>query len=257
MAAPTFVALGIAAGGNAAVTPGAPAGSVQDDIWLCYVQTSNENAAAVPTATNLTFVEVTNSPQGAGTAATAGAVGLRVYWARRGATAPGTVTVPDSGNHTVAQIAAYRGCAPTGNPWDITLGSTTGSIGAQFNFPSLTTTVSDCMVVFIGANPSDSATCQFDSSNFNFSTGPPPPNTTSNTARNTVGDGSNIITGTGGGVQSFDGVLATAGATGAFTLFAQSTNVNSAMLIIALKPSAPVVPLPSLITQPLTPARRR
>ena len=213
------------------------------------MQTSNQNTATVPTATNLTFVEVTNSPQGIGTAAAAGAVGLRVYWARRGATAPGTVTVPDSGNHTVAQIAAYRDCETAGNPWDVT-GGITNTAATATTLPSITTTVNECRIVFVVGNSLDGALNAMYSP-IQYFTGTH--NTTEDTYRNADGDGSNTATGTGGGVQSFDGLLAAAVSSGTAAKLNLTNTCQTAILAIALKPPAPeaIVPVqPNFANKP-------
>src|SRR5438552_1129817 len=115
-----FRAAGTTSSGNAAVTPGLPTGHVTNDILVMIVQSSNE-AIAVPTnATSGTWAEVTGSPVSIGTAASAGAARLGVFWMRDPGTSIGTVTVADTGNHTMAGIAAYSGCITFGNPWELT-----------------------------------------------------------------------------------------------------------------------------------------
>ena len=117
--------------GTGAVTPSVPAGVATNDILLCCVQSSNQ-AISVLTNSGVgapTWTEVTNSPQSIGTAASAGAVRLAVFWLRYNGTSLGTVTVADSGNHTIALIQYYRGCITSGNPWDVTAGQTEAGCG--------------------------------------------------------------------------------------------------------------------------------
>jgi hypothetical protein len=250
VASPTFVSAGTANASATTALPGAPTSTLQNDIWLCILQTSNQNTGTVPTATNLTFVEVTNSPQGVGTAASANAVGLRVYWARQGASAPGAVTVPASGNHDIAQILAFRGCATGGNPWDVSQGGTFAGAASTVLDGGFTphSTVADTLGVCIGAHSVDSNT----TTATNFS------DNGSGFASATFSDRSNCATntGTGGGFGVGTVVLPNAIGLAQFRCTLSASSTNYVWFWIALLPVV-IVPLPSLITQPLTPARRR
>ena len=239
MATPAFRAAGTGATGASSITPGLPAGHTTNDILLCFVQTSNENGAGVPTnSTSGTWVEITNSPIGVGTAASAGSVGLRVYWMRDAGAAIGTVTVPDSGNHQVAFICAYSGCVTTGNPWQINPAAATESPSSTLaTFPTGgTTTRNNCLIVFVVANALDGTAAQYSSNNTN-------PNTS--TPVNRTPATCNTSTGTGGGLSVLDGTLNTAGAIGILKLNMVGTSTNYAEMVIAL-------PGPIAFTQSLT-----
>ncbi len=223
----TYRATSTANASLTAVTTAFPTGHVVGDIILCVVQTDNENAGAVPTATGATFVEVTNSPQGAGTAAAAGSVGLRVYWARDGGAASGNISVPDSGDHTITYATAYSGVRAVGNPWDISGGSTNTGTTTTATFTTVTTTLANTLVVLACANAVDSTTSQYSS------------NTAGNlgSVTNRSPTVSNSTVGNGGGITVLDGTLAVAGATGAPALTMVASSANYALMVIALAPA--------------------
>src|SRR5436190_12302524 len=98
-------------------------------------------------STSGTWAEVVTQT-GTGTAATAGSVRLGVYWMRDPGTSIGTVTVADTGNHTIARMAAYRGCLTSGNPWNAAPAMTTGTYsGSNVNGGSITTTVGNTLII--------------------------------------------------------------------------------------------------------------
>lgn len=220
--APTFVASAVGDTGNGAIAPGVPAGVTGDDVLICLVQSSNE-AISAPTNvggtnwTTLTWQEVTNSPQhGTVGAATTGAVRLGVFWVRipTSGTVVGTVSIADTGNHTVGRIFAFRGCITTGNPWDVTAGSAGGAAaaGAWFTLPNVTTTVNNTLIFCTAASSYDNTGSMFGAPDW----------TATNVANPSAGNLSTGITqtatGTGGGVIGFmanatgsDLVVATAG----------------------------------------------
>jgi len=119
-----------------------------NDIALLVAESENET---ISLSSAQGFVQVTNSPQGAGTAATNPANAIAVYWKRidlvGGGTAP---TVGDSGNHTTCQIHIFRGVKLTGDPWNITAGGNDGgSNDTTAVIPGATTTASNCLVAII------------------------------------------------------------------------------------------------------------
>lgn len=151
MPLPTFVASGALAEGTGTITPVLPAGIVADDILLLFMSTANE-AASVPTPNGGTWTEVTNSPQGTGTAGGSGSR-LTVFWSRYNGV-QGNPTTNDPGDHVGGRISAFRGCITAGNPFNISSGAA-GSTAA-ITIPAATTTVNDCLVV-LAATTEDSS----------------------------------------------------------------------------------------------------
>lgn len=151
---PAFQALGTAV--NVA-----SAGTLQVD-WPSHLTNDialliTEGDSTTPTfSVAAGFVEVTNSPQVADVNSA-----LRVWWCRA---TSGAMTSPvfndvASDNHKVAQIVTFRGCITTGNPWDVTYGSTAASSTAV-SIQGGTTTYPNCLVVAIVSNGTDTTTAQ-------------------------------------------------------------------------------------------------
>lgn len=141
MATPTFVAAGGFASSIGADSPSLPIGHTTNDILLLFVQSANQEVTA-PTG----YVEVTNSPQGTGTAASIGSTRLSVFWKRDNG-AESDPTVNDSGDHIFVVILAFRGCVTTGNPWNITSGSVKSTESTSTSIPGVTTTVAETLIV--------------------------------------------------------------------------------------------------------------
>lgn len=143
---PTYVASGTFTAGTGAITPPYPAAMTANDVCLLVAESENQ---PITLSSAQGFVEVTGSPQFAGTAATDPANRIAVFWKRTvgGDTAP---TVADSGNHTTGQIHCFRGVVGVGNPWDVTAGGNDGGANDTTGvIPGATTTVANTLVVLI------------------------------------------------------------------------------------------------------------
>lgn len=221
---PAFRSVGAVSSSASAITPALPTGWATNDILLLFFETSNQNAGSVPTGTGATWVEVTGSPQGTGTAGSSGAgTGLRVYWARATSTTAAPA-VPDSGDHNYGYIAAYTGCATTGNPWEVTAGGVKATASTSFSATGVTTTTANDLIVVAMACGTDTTTTQISAF------------TNANLTGLTFRAGTQILTGSGGGVYICDGTKAAAGATGA-TTGTQAASSPNAFLTIALNPA--------------------
>ena len=115
-----------------AITPAWPTHQV-NDIALLVVETANQ---AVTLSTPAGFVEVTNSPQGTGTAAGTAATRLAVYWKRAASSAESAPTVDNSGDHQIARIITFRGVTTSGNPWDVTAGNVASTASTSVSIPA-------------------------------------------------------------------------------------------------------------------------
>lgn len=201
MAIPTVRSVGTVSSGTGAVTPGAPAGTAANDILVLVVETANQN---LPTNPPTGWTTCSNLPAGTGTAATATAVKLHVFW-RRLTGAYTAVSIGDSGNHTVSRIMAIQGCITSGDPWDVTAGYQS-TASTALSFPSVTTTDTDRLIVLAAAFDRDA-------------------NTTANLPALTNGNLTSITermdnlssAGVGGGIGCATAGKATAGATGTTT----------------------------------------
>jgi uncharacterized repeat protein (TIGR01451 family) len=220
MAVPTFQAAGTAVNSSASVSPVWPAHAV-NDIALLFVETPGGRAATLTTAAG--FVAVLNSPQFTG----GGVTGTRitVFWARATSTTMAAPTVETAGDHVFAQIITYRSVISTGDPWDVTGGGVKATASTSVTVASVTTTVADTLIVQAVARDNDLAAAAF-SAQTNV-------NLTGIVERSDTGS----TLGKGGGFGVWDGVKATAGATGNTT--ATVTSSVNAFLTIALKPLPP------------------
>jgi hypothetical protein len=220
---PTYQAAGALVGGTGAQTVVWPTHQ-SGDVALLIVETANQ---AVTLSTPAGFVQVTNSPQGTGTAGGTAATRLTVYWKRATSAAEASPRVADSGNHQIAQIITFRGVIASGNPWDVTAGNVASSPSGSVTIPGTTTTVANTLVVAIVSNRTDTDTAQ--------TSGWANSNLTSLTER--VDSGS--FAGNGGGFGVATGVKATVGAYGATTATLAISSTQGRMSI-ALKPSTAV-----------------
>ncbi|MHB9070793.1 MAG: hypothetical protein ACYC54_10560 [Sedimentisphaerales bacterium] len=219
---PTFVAAGAVASGTGAIAPVLPAGIATNDILLLFIETANQ-AITIPAPNGGTWIAVTNSPQGTGTAGSTIATRLTVFWSRYNGT-QGNPTTSDSGDHQAGRIIAIRGAAASGNPWDVTAGGVEAVADTSGSIPGATTTVGNTLVVTAIATALPDSTS---TTNFSAWTNA---NQTSITER--VDNAQNA--GNGGAIGIATGIRA---ATGAYGNTAVTTpSAYKGMMSIAIKP---------------------
>jgi hypothetical protein len=198
MALPTFVQ-GSSFFATGATTCAIPTGSTTDDIMLLAIETANQ---AISIVTPAGWVAVTGSPQGTGSGATSDTCSrMSVFW-KRHTGSESSVTIPDSGDHQIGGIMTYRGCPTSGDPWNAIASDIETTASTSITWPSVTTTVSDCLVVLITGTGQDTTNVQVSG--------------VTNGALANIQQRANawVTTGGGGGVAIFDGEKATAGVVG-------------------------------------------
>lgn len=215
-AVPMFVAAGAMAEGTGAISVTWPSHQALD-IGLLFVETANQ-AVATPSGWNA----VTNGSQGIGTAAGTTATRLQVFWRRADTGAQAAASVADSGAHTHGVILTFRGCATSGVPVNASAGSaTTNANTTAVSFPSITTTVNNCLVVMAIANQTDTDTDGQIGAVTNGSLTSITERFDQNDATQADGGGIAVITGiraTAGAVSSGTATLTTASRQGRVTL---------------------------------------
>jgi hypothetical protein len=218
VAIPAVVGVGAAASGLAAVAPAFPAAytPVADDVFLTWCECDGADVLVPPSGWALAVASVLST----GTTSK-----LSVLWrrAQAGDTAP---SIADPGNHLLGRMIVVRGCAATGNPWDVAFFTTELAADTTVSIPGVTTTANDCLVLTA------------------FGTGQDVASTAGATAwANATLDGG-VVTeqmdnwvadGTGGGFAMASGEKATAGATGATTATLSLTANFKTLLTIALR----------------------
>ena len=220
MAIPQVTGNGTAVSGAGSLTVVWPAHTA-GNIGLLVIETGGEGTTLSITAPT-GWAEVTGSPV-TDVATTAGSK-LQVFWKRAASSAEGNVTVPDSGDHQLARIVTFNGCAPTGNPWNVVTTATKTTASTTVTFPSVTTTVDEVLCVLIATRANDSAS----TTAFGL------PGAMTSSLANRSKSEAGTTSGHGGGFVVFVGEKATAGATGtSSTTCPSSTN---AMMVIGLRP---------------------
>lgn len=215
MAIPSFVNAGAFASGTGAISVAPPSGIAEGNLLLLFVESANQ-AIATPSG----WTELTNSPQGTGTAGAAGGVRLAVFRKFAGSS-EGSVSVADSGDHTTGVMLAYSG-VDDATPINVTAGSVQASAATAWTAPAVTTSVADTLIVIGVGNDRDlnSTTSISAFSNANLSNLTKRFDQTTNTSQ-------------GGGLAVIDGGKATAGSTGTTSITNAASN-TAAFLTIAL-----------------------
>lgn len=142
----------------AAVAAPLPSGVASDDILLLFVETANE-ASSISNQNGGVWTEVTNSPQGTGTAGGATSTRITVFWSRYNGT-QGNPTVADSGNHQLGAIAKFTGCHTVGDPWNVTSGNVDATDDDSLSMTGATTTVDGVTVVMTATLMDDALSYQ-------------------------------------------------------------------------------------------------
>jgi hypothetical protein len=217
MAVPTIVGVGALSPGITAPTLIAlPAGIQANDILVAYAETSGNTTVSVDQG----YAQVADSPQLQGTS-----TAVHVYWKRAtGADTGPTFTQDLNANHIVGQIIAVRGCVASGDPWDVTAGSTDAVSSTSAVAPTDTTTVAEALVLAACATGWDAAIAQ--ASGFSA------PNL-ANVALTGINGGT--ANGGGGTISVASGELAAAGSLGVMT-FTLANSTSKALHTLALKP---------------------
>jgi len=113
MAGITFVAAGAVDLQLSGASPGYPAGMLSNDIIILCIQGDGGGGADGQGDFGGTLIE-TGDAQGTSTRSAQ----ITAYWKRATGAESGTITTDDAGDHTYAQMVAFRGCRKRGSPID-------------------------------------------------------------------------------------------------------------------------------------------
>lgn len=222
MPAPTVLTpVGAASAAIASITPALPAVSFQDGDVIIGVGESNGGQNFPTIATN-GFAHIdTVSPVVQSTNTQ-----LSVIWRRwtAGLTAHAW---GDSGDHNIGAYVAVRGCKTTGNPWNVVSVGTDATLDNSAQWTTVTTTVADCLVLFLGGWSDD------------FNTGA----LSGGTGLGAFTERIDAITALGadGAIFCADATKAAAGATGTPAATLTGTAMK-ALMTLALEPAPPPPP---------------
>jgi len=216
-AVPTYVNQGAFTAGTGALSVPVPTGYADGDILVLLVSSANETIS-----TPGGWTEVTNSPQGTGTAGAAGGIRLAAFW-KLVSGSQSAVSVADSGSVTAGQMFLFRGIDSAG-PINITAGSVNTPASTSWSCPAVTTTIPNCLILnCIGQDrDANSITSLTAASNANL-------------ASLTKRADETVNAGAGGGLGLYTGSKVVAGDTGV-TSVTSATTTTAAFITIALAP---------------------
>lgn len=210
---PVFIAAGTFANNSGDATPGLPAGIQADDILMLIVQSvGTDPDPAAPAG----YALITKAETVSGTSLV-----INVFW-KRATASESAPTVIDTGDHQCAQILAFRGCTPIGNPWDDTNTNTQTATTAVSISGATTTGPLRLIVAIAGTSLDANSTTEF--------SGWTNANLVSITEITDQVGNSNL----GGGFGAAAGVKTLAGAVGTTTATSANSNTH-ANICIALK----------------------
>ena len=127
---------GATASGTAAITLTMPDGVRENDILIAFLETANQDI------TISGWTEAGSSPA---SNTSGNATRATVLWKRAGAS-ESSVTTSDSGLHQAGFVMAVVGAATSGDPFNVTSNTTSGS-GTSVTIGGATTTTADCLVL--------------------------------------------------------------------------------------------------------------
>ncbi len=157
MTLPTHVANGASSGSTSSITPALPAGIAVDDILFLFIESRSNQFPSMSDAGGGTWNALDTQNVG-GTGATT----LTIYWSRYNGTQTAP-TIADSGDHTFAFIAAFRGCSTSDPPYEGDTGTTDATSNTSVSIPGSTTTGVDRLVVGAASRDQDDAAALYSS----------------------------------------------------------------------------------------------
>jgi len=217
-ALPSYVSAGTLETSSAGITVGAPSSYANGDL-LFLVLASAGGAFSSP---GVDWTQVSDSPQTIGTADAAGGIRIALYWKIASGT-QSAVSISDAGDYTQGQMFAFHGVSNS-SPINASDGTTEASGTSTVEFAELTTSVANCMVLYVVGIDDDAN----DTTNISGWTN-------SNLTNIQELQDQSVSTGDGGGFALAYGTLAPSGAIGAGSATADSTN-NRIMYAVALAP---------------------
>lgn len=188
-----------------------------DDILLLFVECGQTTGVPTPPTG---WAHVPNSPRAQGSNVEAGSL----MWKRATSSSETNPVVPAQANHQVGVAARVRGAITSGNPYDTGGQGVNSNLSTSLSVALSSTTVADCLVVFLATSAADDTADQFGT----FTNA----SLTSVTKQISTG----TTDGNGGSVDVVTGVRATAGAAGTFAA-TQLTSTQWVGIGIAIMPA--------------------
>lgn len=211
MALPSYADKGTFTSGTASLSVPPPASIASGQFCILPVESANQNVAD-PTD----WTEFDNSHQGSGTGALSNSVRMSAFYKTAGAS-EGNVSVADSGDHTTAIWLTFDDV----DSINVTSGTTLAA-STTWTIPGPTTTVADCLIVYLVATDRDATST---SNLVSF--------TNANLTNITTRHDQSHASGVGGGLIIVTGEKASAGAVGDSTVEIAASE-EGAVVVVAL-----------------------
>lgn len=216
-----FIDAGPWANSTAAIAVVPPGSYINGDLLVLVLTGTNQTIGAP--STGGTWTQVTNSPQGTGTAGASQSVNIAVYRKIASGT-QANASVTDSGVLTTGQMFSFRKVDQT-TPIEVTAGSVLATAGTTHTLPAVTTTTNNAMIAHCAGIGRDAlATTNYSAA------------TNANLANLTIITSQTTSTANGGGIGLVVGKKATAGATGT-TSVTVAAAAKGAFITLGIKPS--------------------
>lgn len=214
---PEFISYGPFAESVNAVTVQTPYSFINGDLLVLVVASVNQ-AITTPSG----WTQVTNSPQGTGTAGAVQSIRIGVF-TKIASGAQAAVTVADTGNLTMGRMFCFRKVDQT-TPIEVTSGSVLATASTTHTLPAITTSTNNVMVAHCTGIGRDA------SLSLNYTT-----TTNANLTGLTARVSQTTATASGGGIGLVTGIKTTAGATGTTSVTTQTA--KGAFVTLGIKPS--------------------
>lgn len=133
----------LAVNNTTGATPTEPAGASANDILFMWVLVQATPAPTVTGPTGWTQLYSADT--------TTNGLAIRLYWIRRGSSAPSYTISWTLGGYAEISVTAWRGAVTSGNPYDVTASNAwTSKNPSNPDCPSVTTTVANTLVIAFG-----------------------------------------------------------------------------------------------------------
>lgn len=218
---PIFVSEGAWANSTAAISVAAPPSYIDGDLLVLVLTSTNQTIGAP--STGGTWTQVSNSPQGTGTAGASQSIACAVYYKVASGT-QAAASVADSGVLTTGIMFSFRKINTT-TPIDVTAGSVLGTAGTTHTLPAVTTTSNNVLIAHCTGIGRDSLTTT------NYSSP-----TNANLTGLTVQSSQSTSTANGGGIGLVTGLKATNGSTGTTSVTVAGA-AKGAFITVGIAPS--------------------
>lgn len=221
MTAPVWRSQNTSTSGTTTILATMPTGFQANDILMLAITGAEGSTIATPSGWTKIGSTLSTSTHTNGTA-------LAVFW-KRATGSEVTLTIADSGDHTLQTMHAISGCITTGDPIDDFTPSVDNVANTSLALGGPNTTKYDTLLFIVAAHGRDVSNAQFSSYGY-------PTNTTTPQAKRSD---NSTISGVGGGIGTWTTTMPPVGYVGSNFTATIGGSTLKAGFVIALKPPIP------------------